>query len=131
MRRIHVAAFAAMLAASSAIAQEAPEFFAETYPEHALDEAMTLYGALGGDEAQLEEKTRELVALGVAAQVPCDYCIYAHAKNARRAGATEAEVREAVAVAANVRMWSTVLNGMAYDFETFKAQHDEIAPPMN
>ena len=47
------------------------------------------------------------------------------------AGATEGELREAVATAASVRMWSTMLNGMNYDFEAFKAEHDEIMPPTN
>ena len=131
MRKKFMIFAAAALAAGGAIGQEAPPFFEKTYPEHALDEAWTLYGTLGNDEASLNSKTRELIALAVSAQIPCQYCVYAHAKMARKAGATEAEVREAVATAANVRMWSTVLNGMGYDFETFKAEHDAIAPPMN
>jgi alkylhydroperoxidase/carboxymuconolactone decarboxylase family protein YurZ len=55
--------------------------------------------------------------------------VYVHQKNARAAGASEAEVREAVATAAHVRHWSTVLNGMAYDFETFKIEVDEMHAP--
>ncbi len=131
MNRTLVTFAAVALAAGSAIAQDAPPFFEKTYPEHALDDAWSLYGTLGNDEAAIDSKTRELIALAVSAQIPCQYCVYAHAKNARNAGATEAEVREAVATAANVRMWSTVLNGMAYDFDTFKAEHDAIAPPTN
>ncbi|MGR3627583.1 MAG: carboxymuconolactone decarboxylase family protein [Limimaricola sp.] len=111
--------------------QGPPEFFRSIYPEHAFDEAMALYGALGNEEAELDAKTRELVALAVAAQIPCEYCVYAHMKNARSAGATEGELREAVATAANVRMWSTMLNGMDYDFEAFRAEHDELMPPTN
>lgn len=49
-----------------------------------------------------------------------------HEASARAAGATEAEVREAVATAAYVRHWSTVLNGMSYDFDTFKAEVDKM-----
>ncbi len=111
--------------------QGPPEFFSSIYPEHAFDEAMALYGALQSEEAALDPKTRELVALAVAAQIPCDYCVYAHKKNAMSAGATEGELREAVAIAANVRMWSTMLNGMDYDLAAFKAEHDEIMPPTN
>lgn len=55
--------------------------------------------------------------------------MYVHQKNARAAGASETEVREAVATAAHVRHWSTVLNGMAYDFETFKIEVDEMHAP--
>jgi AhpD family alkylhydroperoxidase len=64
--------------------------------------------------------------LGVSAQIPCGYCVYAHAKNARAAGATEAQVREAVAAAGAVRMWSTVLHGMNYDYDKFTAEVDEM-----
>lgn len=116
------------LVASAGSAQEAPKFFADTYPTHALGEAMALGGALKGEDAQLDAKTRELVALGVAAQVPCAYCVYAHTKQARAAGASDAEIREAVAAAADVRHWSTVLNGMAYDLDAFKAEHDRLVP---
>lgn len=114
--------------AGTAVAQDAPAFFKETYPTHALDEALALDGALGGEEAALDAKTRELVALSVAAQIPCQYCVYAHTRNARAAGAGEAEIREAIAAAAIVRHWSTVLNGMAYDFEAFKTEYDKLVP---
>ena len=82
-----------------------------------------------GDDAKLDAKTRELIALGVAAQIPCIYCVYVHNKKARAQGATEAEIREAVATAAHVRHWSTVLNGMAYDFNAFKAEVDKMLAP--
>lgn len=131
MRHPFLATLAAIVTAGAVSAQDGPDFFKNTYPEHAFEEAMNLYAALGSDEAALDGKTRELIALGVSAQIPCAFCVYAHAKNARIAGASEAEVREAVAIAANVRMWSTVLNGMGYDLDAFKAEHDEIAPPTN
>ena len=59
--------------------------------------------------------------------IPCAYCVYVHQKNARAAGASESEIREAVATAAHVRHWSTVLNGMGYDFETFKVEFDKMS----
>jgi AhpD family alkylhydroperoxidase len=80
---------------------------------------------LEGEGAQLDAKTRELIALAVAAQIPCAYCVYGHTKNAHAKGATDAEIREAVAAAATVRQWSTVLNGMGYDFEAFKVEVDK------
>lgn len=123
-----VIATAFAFVASAGSAQEAPSFFADTYPTHALEEAMALRGALTGEEAQLDAKTRELVALGVAAQIPCSYCVYAHTKQARLAGASEAEIRETVATAAGVRHWSTVWNGMGYDLDAFKAEHDKLVP---
>jgi AhpD family alkylhydroperoxidase len=108
------------LLASASLAEESAKFYQETYPGYALASRMEAEAVLMGDGAQLNAKTRELIALGVAAQIPCAYCIYVHAKNARAQGASESEVREAVATAAHVRHWSTVLNGMGYDFEAFK-----------
>ena len=120
---------ALVLVASATFAGEFPAFYEDTYPEHALARVMEADATLMGDKAKLNPKTRELIALGVAAQIPCRYCVYVHDKKARQYGATEAEVREAVATAAHVRHWSTVLNGMAYEFDTFKAEVDQLLAP--
>ncbi len=109
--------------------QEPPNFYKDTFPTHALKSTMEAEGVMVGKDAKLDAKTRELIALGVAAQIPCEYCVYVHNKNARAEGASEAEIREAVATAAHVRHWSTVLNGMGYDFEAFKAEVDKMHAP--
>lgn len=119
-----VLASALVLSTTAVTAQQPPKFYADTYPEHALESRLKAEEVLIGPDAKLDAKTRELIALGVAAQVPCAYCIYAHTKFARAHGASEAEIREAVAAAAHVRHWSTVLNGMGYDLDTFKAEID-------
>lgn len=106
--------------------QEPPQFYKDTYPEYALASRLQADAVLAGDEARLDAKTRELIALAVAAQIPCAYCVYFHDKSARANGASDSEVREAVATAAHVRHWSTVLNGMAYDFDAFKAEIDRM-----
>ncbi len=124
-----IPATALVLFAAAVFADEPPRFYKDTYPEHALSKVLEADGTLTGKEAKLDAKTRELIALGVAAQIPCAYCIYVHTRKARMEGATEAEVREAVATAAHVRHWSTVLNGMAYDFDAFKTEVDEILAP--
>ena len=121
-----IPATAVALFAATALAQDPPMFYKNTYPEHALKSRLDAEGVLTGQGARLDGKTRELIALGVAAQIPCVYCVYVHDKKAREQGATEAEVREAVATAAHVRHWSTVLNGMAYDFDAFKAEVDKM-----
>lgn len=105
-------------------AESPPKFYSETFPEHALESMLTADKILMGKQAKLDAITRELVALGVAAQIPCTYCIYFHSKKARSLGASDAQLREAVATAAHVRHWSTVLNGMAYDLEAFKTEID-------
>lgn len=124
--KTHIAAILFALMATAVLAQEPPKFYKDTYPEYALTSRLEAEAVLSGAGAKLDAKTRELIALGVAAQIPCIYCVYFHDKNARAKGATEAEIREAVATAAHVRHWSTVLNGMAYDFDAFKAEVDKM-----
>ena len=111
---------------TSVFAQEPPTFYQDTYPDYALKSRLNAELVLIGDGAKLDAKARELIALGVAAQIPCVYCIYVRTKNARAQGASESEIREAVATAAHVRHWSTVLNGMAYDVDAFKAEVDKM-----
>src|SRR6476659_9799442 len=48
-------------------------------------------------------KYKELIAVAVAVTTQCPYCIDIHASNARKAGATEAELTEATIVAAALR----------------------------
>src|SRR3954469_17223447 len=47
----------------------------------------------------LDAKTRELTALAVAVTTRCDGCIDAHVRKAKHAGATKAEMAEALGVA--------------------------------
>jgi AhpD family alkylhydroperoxidase len=115
---------AALCAANIAYAQEAPGFIVKTYPKQAINAAAQEMNALGGPDAAISRKVRELIGLGVAAQIPCTYCVYYHTKAARAFGASDAEIRETIAQAAAVRKWSTMLNGSAYDLEIWKAEVD-------
>jgi AhpD family alkylhydroperoxidase len=128
MKTLAKAAALAALVCGTAVAQDAPEMYKETYPDYALGPAMDLLGALEGDQAAIDGKTMQLIQLGVAAQIPCTYCIYYHTRAAKAAGASEAEIKAAVAAAADVRMWSTVLNGNSYDMSAFKAEVDSLVP---
>jgi AhpD family alkylhydroperoxidase len=74
----------------------------------------------------LPGKVKELIGLAVAAQIPCKYCIYAHTEFARLNGATDAELGEAVAMAAITRHWSTFLNGIQTDEAKFRAEIGRI-----
>ena len=49
-------------------------------------------------EGAISSRTKELIALAIAATRECDGCIGAHACSAQRAGATAAEVAEAMGV---------------------------------
>jgi AhpD family alkylhydroperoxidase len=70
----------------------------------------------------LPGRTKELIGLGVAAQVPCHYCIVGHTEFARLDGASDREIGEAVAMAAITRHWSTFLNGIQTDETRFRAE---------
>lgn len=128
MRFIAVAALTLTIGAAGALAQDPPNFFKETYPASALKPAWEEYQAVYSDKGAVPAKMKQLIALGVSAQIPCEYCVLAHSKKARALGATEEEIKEALAVASLVRKWSTVINGAAYDINKFKA---EIGMPSN
>jgi len=134
-------AISVILASSATRAQDAPSAdaaFAEmnemfggvpsimqVYPKSAVPAGWAMIKETDLNEnTALPAKTRELIALGVAAQIPCLYCIYYHTVAAKAAGATEEEVREAVHMSSLVRHWSTVLQGNQYDLEAFKAETD-------
>jgi AhpD family alkylhydroperoxidase len=51
----------------------------------------------------LPEKTKQLIAVAVAHVTQCPYCIAGHSKLARRKGASDEEIMEAVWVAAEMR----------------------------
>jgi AhpD family alkylhydroperoxidase len=63
-------------------------------------------------QTTLSGKTKELIGLGVSAQIPCKYCIYAHIQFAKLNGANEAELREAVAAAGLARELSALSVGL-------------------
>lgn len=93
------------------------------YPKSAVAGAWALSKGLEtGPENVLEPKVKSLINLAVAAQIPCQYCIWLETKMAKDRGATEAEIAEAVAHAGYVRHWSAVLNGLQVDLKTFKAE---------
>jgi AhpD family alkylhydroperoxidase len=94
--------------------------FMKFVPEEALPGAWDEMASLeiSGDTA-LPARTKQLIGLAVAAQIPCRSCIYADTQFAHAAGATDREVREAVMMAAVTRHWSTVLNGMQIDPAAF------------
>lgn len=113
-------------AAGSASAQEAPQFMKDTWPSAAVEGAWQEFQAVMDPDGALDAKTKELIGLGVAAQVPCDYCVYYHTQAAKSHGATDEEIKEALASAALVRKWSTVLNGSQYSDEEWRHQVDAM-----
>jgi AhpD family alkylhydroperoxidase len=53
----------------------------------------------GGGAGTLDKKTKELIALAISVATRCDDCIAFHTHDALKAGATEAEIMDALGVA--------------------------------
>jgi AhpD family alkylhydroperoxidase len=103
-----------------------PTFF-KLFPESGIAGAWAEFKAVQlNPKTRLDGKTKELIGLAVSAQIPCHYCVYFHTAAAKANGASEEEVREAVAMAAISRHWSTVLNGMQVDMAAFRAETDAV-----
>jgi AhpD family alkylhydroperoxidase len=101
-----------------------PGFF-KAFPPSGIAGAWAEFKAVQlNPDTKLSGKEKELIGLAVAAQIPCHYCVYFHTAAAKANGATEDEIRETVAMAAIVRHWSTVLNGMQVDLATFQRETD-------
>ena len=77
-------------------------------------------------DTKLDAKSKELIGLAVSSQIPCEYCIYFHTIAAKKMGATDQEIKEAVGMAAMTRMASTALNGMQIDKAQFKKDVDRL-----
>jgi AhpD family alkylhydroperoxidase len=103
-----------------------PSFF-KAFPQSGIAGAWAEFKSIQlNAKTKLDGKTKELIGLAVSAQIPCQYCVYFHTAAARANGATDEEVREAVAMAAIVRHWSTVLNGMQIDLAAFRRETDTV-----
>ena len=97
--------------------------FVKQFPKAGLPGAWAEVKAIElSDKTALPPKVKSLISLAVAAQIPCNYCIWSDTQDAKRAGATDEEIQEAVAMAALTRHWSTIFNGMQVDFEQFKKE---------
>jgi AhpD family alkylhydroperoxidase len=72
-------------------------------------------------KSALSGRTKELIGLAVASQVPCQYCIYAHTEFAELNGASPAEIAETVAIAGAERHWSALLYGLQYDEDKYRS----------
>ena len=72
------------------------------------------------DKTALDPKTKALISLAVASQIPCEYCIWADTNTLKQLGATDEEIGEAVSMAGLTRYTSTTLHGMQADFAQFR-----------
>jgi len=104
-----------------------PTFF-KAFPEDGLAGAWDeLKSVQLNPKTALSMKQKELIGLAVAAQIPCRYCVYFHTNvGTKLGGANDTEIKEAIAMAAITRHWSTVLNGSLIDEDQFRKEVDQI-----
>ncbi len=102
-----------------------PAFFKDTMPQTEMGVILEGYKAIQSDN-ELDKKTKALIGIAVAAQIPCQYCVYTHQVALKKMGATPAEIKEAIAMAGYIRLMSTILNGSGYDFEKFAQEYDQL-----
>src|SRR5579862_5074814 len=62
-------------------------------------------------DGAIPAKYKELMAIAVAVTTQCPYCIEIHQNQARKAGATNQEIAEAVVVAAALRAGGSITHG--------------------
>jgi len=99
-----------------------PSFF-QLVPDTSLEQEWELFKKLQVEEGAIPDKYRELIGVAISAVNRCRYCVLFHTEMAKLAGATSTEIEEAVHYAKSSVGWSTYVNGLQVDYETFR---DEV-----
>jgi AhpD family alkylhydroperoxidase len=63
------------------------------------------------EDGEISTLNKQLIAVAVALTTQCAYCIAIHTKDARDAGATDAQLAEATTVAAAIRAGGAITHG--------------------
>ena len=104
--------------------------FIDAVPEQMLPVAWEFFNTSNNPENELSPKVVELIKVAVSAQIPCQYCVLAHKVNAKAAGASEKEIKEAVMAGAWVRHWSTLAQSTTMEFKAFEKEYMGIVEYM-
>ncbi len=102
-----------------------PSMF-KSIPDDTLELEWDLFKKNELEEGPLPGKYRELIGLGIAAVSKCRYCTFFHTEVAKMYGATDAEIENALRFAKSSAGWSTYVNGLQIDMETFKKEIKEV-----
>ena len=100
-----------------------PSMF-KSIPDSSLELEWRLFKTVQFDEGPIPNKYRELIGVAISAITKCRYCSYFHTEIAKLNGASDAEIEDAVHYAKSTAGWSTYVNGMQLDYETFKDEID-------
>jgi AhpD family alkylhydroperoxidase len=103
-----------------------PEFLTEV-PDYMIESEWASFKDFELAETAIPNKYKELIGLAVSGATRCRYCVYFHTEAAKLFGATAEEINEAALMAKHTMGWSTYLNTLAFDYDRFKAEFDQIA----
>lgn len=96
-------------------------------PDELIEQEWSLMKTLELGETNIPNKYKELIGVAVSGATRCRYCVYFHSEAARLFGATEEEITEAALMAKHTMGWSTYLNALQLDYDTFVAEVDQAA----
>ena len=91
------------------------------FTESVSDQLDTAFKNLASEimkDGALSARDKSLIALACAVAIKCEHCVKAHKENALMAGATMDEIKEAAAVAGQVRL------GSGFTFASFVLDDD-------
>jgi AhpD family alkylhydroperoxidase len=97
-----------------------PSFFKDV-PDNMAPGLWAETKAIGFGKTALDAKTKDLIGLAIAAQMPSRLTAWSYSRCGKASGATDAQLREAVALSAIGRHWSTFFNGVQLDEARFRA----------
>jgi len=89
-----------------------PEFMAEDAAEYFKE-----FNKLFSEESPISPKEARLVAVSVSAAIRCEYCVSAQVHLAKKAGATDDEIKAAIQIAAEIQRFSVLLYGNDFGME--------------
>jgi len=104
--------------------------FNAMYPRIIAEAAAEYFGEFNKLFAGKPIPTKEarLVAISASAAMRCEYCITAQVILAKKAGATDDEIKAAVQIAAEVARFSTLLYGNEFGQEKLKNMLNKSQP---
>ena len=100
--------------------------FIDQIPEQFIDSEWDLIKRVQFGETLIPNKYKELIGVAVSGATRCRYCVHFHSEAARLFGATDDEIAEASLMAKHTMGWSTYLNAMAFDYDEFVAELEQI-----
>ena len=103
-----------------------PEFIKRMPPHAQMTAWLQMRDLEMNPKTTLPGKTKSLIGLAVAAQIPCRFCIIADTEFAKLEGATDREITEAVTMAGIARNFGTLIDGLQVDEATLRRDFDRL-----